>query len=127
MKKKIEDRTDLHFLVDTFYKAIREDETLGPIFNNTISDWPEHINHLTDFWESNLFFKDKYKGNPALKHRAVDNKHDNSISALHFGIWLNHWFATLDTYFVGEKVLLAKNRARNMGSHLMLKIFEARN
>lgn len=125
-KKEIENREDVYFLVDTFYKIIRKDETLGAIFNNTISDWPKHIDHLTDFWESNLFFKDKYRGNPARKHQVVDSKHNNSISAFHFGIWLNHWFAVLEKYFTGEKALLAKNRARNMGTHIMLKIFEAR-
>ena len=35
---------DVTLMVDTFYRAIREDDLLGPIFNNIIQDrWPEHL------------------------------------------------------------------------------------
>jgi hemoglobin len=44
----------------------------------------------------------------------------------HFGVWLNYWFETFDFLFEGERVQVAKNRARKMGSHLYLKLFEAR-
>ena len=124
--KEITNRSDVCFLVDTFYSKVRIDKILGPIFNSAISDWPNHIKHLSDFWESNLFLVNKYKGNPAQKHQEVDVNNNNTIEALHFGIWLNYWFETLDQYFEGEKADLAKNRARKMVSHLFLKIYERR-
>jgi hemoglobin len=84
------------------------------------------LERLTDFWETNLFFVNKFKGNPVRKHQEVDAKKKQTINALHFGVWLNYWMETLETHFTGERATLAKNRARNMGTHLFLKIFEAR-
>jgi len=124
--KAIENRDDVQLLVTEFYKKIRTDELLGPIFNKAILDWPQHHEQLTDFWESQLFFVAKFKGNPVLKHIQVDAQNKYSIAALHFGVWLNYWFETLDALFEGECALRAKNRARNMGSHFYLKIHQAR-
>ena len=126
MKKEIENRADVFFLVDTFYTKIRADDLLGPIFNDVIDDWPAHLVRLTDFWETNLFFVNKFKGNPVRKHQEVDAKNKQTINALHFGVWLNYWMETLETHFTGERAALAKNRARNMGTHLFLEIFSAR-
>ena len=91
-----------------------------------ITDWDEHLEKLTDFWESNLFFKKKYTGNPLTKHVEVDKQQKGTINEMHFGVWLNLWFQTIDNLFVGEVAQLAKNRARNMGTFIHLKIFEAR-
>lgn len=126
MHKEIVNRQDVFTLVTTFYDKVRKDPLLGPIFNTAITDWDKHLQHLTNFWESNLFFVKKYTGNPLQKHVAVDNSNNNSINEMHFGVWLNLWFQTIDELFVGERAQLAKNRARNMGTFIHLKIFEAR-
>ena len=126
MKHDIQDRTDVHLLVTTFYAKIRQDEVLGPIFNVQIHDWDTHLEHLTDFWESSLFFVNKYKGNPLEKHIEVDAAVKNTISEHHFGIWLNYWIQTLDDLFEGEKTNIAKNRARKMGTFIYVKLFQAR-
>ncbi len=126
MKKEIENRDDVFLLVHTFYAKIRDDALLGPIFNKHIKDWPQHESRLTDFWETNLFFVNKFKGNPMLKHRMVDAASNHAINEMHFGVWLNHWFQTLDSLFVGEKANIAKNRARNMGTFFHMNMFEAK-
>ena len=126
MKNDISNREDIYKLVTTFYGKIRKDKVLGPIFNAHIKDWEPHFERLTDFWETNLFFQKKFKGNPLLKHQLVDAASGNKITAYHFGIWLNHWFNTLDTLFEGTNVEKAKNRARSMGSFMYLKMFTAR-
>lgn len=64
MKKEIEDRSDVYKLVCTFYAKVRKHDLLGPIFERHIDDWPAHLERLTDFWETNLFFVAKFKGNP---------------------------------------------------------------
>ncbi|RLJ68643.1 hemoglobin [Lacinutrix venerupis] len=129
-KKDIDSRKDVAFLVDSFYTKIRKDKTLGPIFNNAIKDWNKHLNHLTTFWESSLFFskklEHKYIGNPLEVHAKVDKDNNYSITELHFGIWLNYWSQTIDELFKGEVAENAKRRARKMGTFLYLKIFEAR-
>lgn len=125
-KKDITSRDDIANLVNTFYGKIRQDELLGPIFNSVINDWDSHLELLTDFWETNLFFVKKYAGNPLQKHVAVDKQFNNSINEFHFGTWLTIWHQTIDTMFEGSVAQLAKNRARNMSTFMNLEIFKSR-
>lgn len=64
MKKEIQTRTDVYQLVDCFYKKVRRDTLLGPIFNQAIDDWLKHLQRLTDFWETNLFLCQNSKAIP---------------------------------------------------------------
>ncbi|WP_034040368.1 group III truncated hemoglobin [Wocania ichthyoenteri] len=129
-KKDIETRDDVFLLVSSFYIKVRKDIVLGPFFNDVIKDWDEHLEKLTTFWESSLFMtrklEKKYKGNPLEAHVKVDKENNNAISELHFGLWLNLWFQTIDELFEGDYAENAKRRARKMGTFLYLKIFEAR-
>lgn len=130
MKHDIQNRDDVFLLVNEFYIKVRKDPVLGPFFNTVIKDWDIHIAHLTTFWESSLFMTKKleqrYKGNPLEVHVKVDKENNHSITELHFGIWLNLWFATLDELFEGEIAENAKRRARKMGTFLYLSLFQAR-
>lgn len=126
MKQDIKTRDDVFLLVSSFYVKVRKDAVLGPFFNNVITDWDAHIHRLTDFWESSLFLKTKYLGNPLAVHVKVDQENNNSISELHFGLWLNLWFETIDELFMGDYADNAKQRARKMGTFLYLNIFQAR-
>lgn len=126
-KTDIQNRADVRLLVETFYAKIRTHEILGPIFNPIVSDWKAHFDLLTDFWETQLFLKRKYHGNPVAVHQEVDDKMDNSITSEHFGLWLNVWFATIDELFTGDTAWIAKNRAQKMSTMLFLKIYEHRN
>lgn len=126
MKKEIETRIDVFLLVNEFYKKVRKDQFLEPFFNSTITNWPSHIEHLTDFWEANLFLKNTFRGNPVIKHQMVDKKFNHSIESYHFGIWLNLWFQTLDELFEGELVDLAKDRARKLGTHFLISLVRKR-
>ncbi len=126
VKKDISTRADIFLLVSKFYEKVRKDAVLGPFFNDTISDWDAHLEHLTTFWESSLFLKTKYYGNPLEAHAKVDAAHNYSITEMHFGLWLNLWLQTIDELYAGDYAENAKRRARKMGSFLYLKIFEAR-
>ena len=126
MKKDIQNREDISILVRSFYKDIRTHETLGPIFNSNITDWESHFELLTDFWETQLFLKRKYYGNPVTAHQEVDKAMNGTITSEHFGLWLNLWFATIDRLFDGETAWIAKNRAQKMSTMLFMKIFEQR-
>ena len=126
MRKQIENRDDITLLVATFYDKIRADKEIGFFFSETITNWEEHLEKLTDFWETNLFASKKYQGNPIIAHKEVDKKFDQQITSAIFGIWLNLWFATLDELFEGENVDILKRRARKMGTFLFMNIFESR-
>ncbi|MCH4824457.1 group III truncated hemoglobin [Gramella lutea] len=126
MKEDLKDRADLKRLVINFYTKVRKDKEIGYFFNNSIKNWEQHFEKLTDFWESNLFFTGSFKGNPALAHIKVDSDHDNSISEYHFGIWLNLWFQSIDELYSGELAERLKQNARKMSTHLFLRIYQSR-
>ncbi len=122
----INNREDVNLLVKTFYTKVRADEHIGPIFNEIISDWDHHLELLTDFWETNLFFVQKYRGNPVQAHIGVDQSIAHEITNEHFGTWLRLWVNTVDELFEGKKATLAKERARNMSGVLFMRIFQSR-
>lgn len=124
----INNREDISKLVHTFYAKIRKNELLGPIFNSHISEkqWPDHLEKLTDFWETNLFGIAKFKGSPSTKHINVDKKINHSITQTHFGSWLQLWFETIDQLFEGEVALKAKQSARKMATGQFLTIWNNR-
>lgn len=125
-KNDIKNREDVFFLVSKCYEKVKKDDILGSFFNETIKDWDAHLDHLTTFWESRLFLKTKDYRNPIETHVKVDANHNNSITELHFGLWLNIWLQAIDELFEGHYAEKAKRRARKMGTFLYLKIFEAR-
>ena len=125
-RKDIQNRKDVQLLVETFYGKIRNDKVLGPIFNGIISDWDRHLTLLTDFWETQLFLKRKYYGNPVTAHQEMDAKMEHRITSEHFGLWLNLWFATIDELFQGETAWIAKNRAQKMSTMLFMQIYQNR-
>ena len=49
MKEDLKERADINKLVVTFYSKVRKNEEIGYFFNNTIQDWDEHLEKLTDF------------------------------------------------------------------------------
>lgn len=122
-QKLIEDKADVATLVSTFYAKVRKDKVLGPIFNASITDWECHLALLTDFWETQLFLKRTYFGNPVTAHQEVDKKMNHSITSEHFGLWLNLWFETIDQLYTGEVAWIAKNRAQKMSTMLFMKIY----
>ncbi|CAM1368865.1 Globin [Tenacibaculum litopenaei] len=128
MKREITERRDVKLLVTTFYDKIKRDDFIGPIFVQTIPEetWEAHLEKLTDFWETNLFFVRKFKGNPMKAHQDVDKNFQFSIEQKHFGKWLELWFSTVDELFVGTKAHEAKERARNIASMLFFRMYEAK-
>ncbi len=69
-------------LVDTFYERVRRDESLGPIFNAIVPDWPLHLATLKDFWSTVLLTSGRYKGDPMMTHLQLP------LDPEHFTRWL---------------------------------------
>jgi hemoglobin len=126
MKKNIENRKDIALLVHSFYAKIRKDTNIGQFFNDVIQDWDEHLEKLTDFWEMNLFGGKNYHGNPIKTHIEVDKQSGSIISSHEFGIWLNHWFDTIDELYEGQNADTLKRRARKMSTMLYMNMFNNR-
>ena len=78
-------------LVDRFYTTVRADDLLGPIFARAVTDWPEHLARLKQFWRSILHSTGEFTGNPMRTHMAL-----GQLDEAHFARWLNLFYATLE-------------------------------
>jgi len=116
MKKDIEDFKDIQLLVDTFYSKVRKNPVIGGIFESSIEDWPTHLEILYSFWESLLFDKNTYTGNPLAVHMAMP------LEEQHFEVWLGLWRETHEELFVGPRSQEAIQRAELIAQIFQRKI-----
>ena len=119
--KDIQHREDIKILIDAFYKKVLQDDVIGFIFKETISFvWERHIPVMYDFWDSILFHTAVYKGNPMLKHMALNDKIE--LTDERFDRWIFLWEGTVDENFQGEKADMAKQKALMMRTLMVHKI-----
>jgi hemoglobin len=105
-------REDIIVLVDSFYAKVRQDELIGPIFNDVARvDWAEHLPKLYNFWSDLLLGTDEYHGRPFPPHMRL------GLQIEHFERWLKLFLQTVDEHFVGIKALEAKQRALRIGQN----------
>jgi hemoglobin len=106
-------------LVSLFYERVREHESLGPVFNDAIESWPEHLDKLIAFWSSVMLTTGRYKGNPVAAHL----KHGARMSPELFQRWLALWNST--TAEVMEPVAAAalQTKAARIAESLQLALF----
>ena len=123
-KKEIENRKDIELLVDTFYEKVLKDETIGYIFSEVAKiDLAKHMPLMHDFWETTLFHKAIYKGNPMKVHLDLNIK--IPLNKRHFDQWLWMFNETVDELFYGEKADLAKTRALSIATVMQIKIHQS--
>ncbi|MDQ0967372.1 hemoglobin [Flavobacterium sp. W4I14] len=121
MKKDIHNREDIILLVDTFYKNVALNKQIGPIFTDVAKvDWSHHLPKMYDFWESILFGKAIYKGNPMLTHFTLNEQTPLQTEA--FETWKNLFFQTVDDLFAGENADLIKQKAQSIADLMHFKI-----
>ncbi|MFZ1497953.1 MAG: group III truncated hemoglobin [Saprospiraceae bacterium] len=122
----IKSRKDIETLVNSFYLKVRNNEIIGFIFDDVAHvDWEHHLPRMYDFWETTLFGKAVYKGNPIIKHILLSKK--TPMDALHFDTWLALWKQTVDENFIGETANEAKQKAQNISALMLYKIQNANN
>lgn len=121
MKPNISSRTDIQFLIDSFYTKVRQDATIGHIFNDIAKvDWLAHLPRMYDFWEAVLFQTGDYSGNPMFVHKQLNQK--VPLLKEHFVQWQNLFLQTVDELFEGDKAELAKQRAQSIATMMQIKI-----
>jgi hemoglobin len=82
-------------LVHRFYAKVRKDPLLGPVFNDVAKvDWDHHLPLLCQFWNSVMFGKREYYGDPYTKHMLLASK--TELSEAHFARWLELFNDTAD-------------------------------
>ncbi len=117
MKTDIRNLDDVKILVNTFYRNIRENNLLGPIFEERIKDnWPPHLEKMYKFWDSILFGSATYNGKPFPPHAIMN------IGQEHFSVWLDLFKQTVDELFVGANANEAKHRADKIAEIFVYKI-----
>ena len=121
MKKDIEKRSDIEQLVDHFYEKVKRDPTIGYIFNDIAKvDWQHHLPIMYAFWESIIFNKNSYSGNPMAIHAKLNRQ--TPLTAAHFKQWLHLFTTTVDELFQGRKAQLAKERAASIAAVIEAKV-----
>lgn len=73
---------EISTLVDRFYAKVQLDPEIGPIFNETIEDWPTHLALLKNFWSTVMLTTGRYKGDPMMTHLQLP------LEPNHFNRWL---------------------------------------
>lgn len=114
---EIADIEDIKVLVNRFYDRVREDELLGPIFNEVIRDrWPEHLEKMHRFWQTVLLGEHTYHGSPFPPHARLP------LEKQHFERWLELFNSTVEEHFEGTIAEEAKWRANKMADMFHHKI-----
>jgi len=122
---KLETRGDIELLVNTFYKKVASDPTIGPFFTEVAKvDWDYHLPKMYSFWETLLFGQASYKGNPMAKHFPINEL--VAIEKFHFEHWLKLWSETVNGLFAGEMADLAIYKAGNIARLMAHKMETAR-
>ena len=123
--KLLESREDIEFLVNTFYKKVAKDETIGFFFTDVAKvNWDLHLPKMYAFWESLLFGQASYKGYPMAMHFPVNEK--VAIEKPHFAHWIKLWTETVEENFEGEKAEAAVYKASNIANLMAYKMEVAR-
>ncbi|MEO1053929.1 MAG: group III truncated hemoglobin [Bacteroidota bacterium] len=121
--RDIETRSDIEFMVDSFYRKVQNDTVIGYFFNEVVElDWQKHIPTMYDFWETTLLNNIKYKGNPMKVHLSLHQK--SQLEPHHFDKWLKLFRETVDEHFAGSKAELAKTRALSIATVMQIKIHQ---
>lgn len=114
MKKELTDRADVELLVTEFYKKVRADQKLAPVFAHV--DWEHHTPIIINFWSSLLLGDQSYQGNPFKKHVSLP------IKQQHFAQWLELFKQTLQENFEGEKASEALDRANSIAKMFQFRL-----
>jgi hemoglobin len=83
--KRLGGRAVLASLLNHFYADVRQHQLLGPVFEQYIDDWPEHIEKIADFWTQVAGGPANYGGGMPARHIPL------GLRVAHFQAWLGLW------------------------------------
>lgn len=117
----IRSRNDIVQLLKAFYKKVYLDEALRPFFTEVVNvDVASHVELLADFWESVLFGKEGYQGNPMRIHEALHER--RALESQHFERWIALFCQTIDEAWFGLNSNRLKTRARGIATLMRTKL-----
>jgi len=104
-------------LVTRFYGKARLDPMIGPVFEDAVDDWDQHLSKLCDFWSSVMLTSGRYKGNPMIAHVK------QPIEPEFFERWLGLWHETAGEVFAPEAAAQFDFKAQRIAESLKLALF----
>ena len=105
-------RDKLLHLLKHFYADIRQHKLLGPIFSEHITDWPAHLELITDFWSTVTGGPAVYSGRMPLKHIPLGLREEHFTAWL--GLWEHHCQAWLTEECAAELIEVAQTVAARL-------------
>lgn len=114
------DEAALAALVESFYRRVRADDVLGPVFARAIADeeWPAHLERMTAFWSSVTLTSGRYHGDPMRAHL----KHRDAIAPDMFLRWLAFWEEAARERLAPEDAESIIAKARRIAESLKLAL-----
>jgi len=124
--KDIENREDIINVVNTFYDNVNNNSELSYFFNDvTQLNWEVHLPKMYDFWETILFHKPIFKGNPMRKH--INLHKIAPLKKENFDTWIQLFEATVDGLYQGEVATQMKIRATSIATAIQLNTVYQKN
>ncbi|MFC0283519.1 group III truncated hemoglobin [Camelimonas abortus] len=114
------DAASIRRLVERFYQRVRADDELGPVFNDAVHDWPEHLETLTGFWRSVMLGEKRYHGRPVPAHF----RHRARMAPHMFARWLALWRMTAQEIFAPEDAAAFVERAEMIARSLQYALYQ---
>ncbi|MCO5734318.1 group III truncated hemoglobin [Rhizobium sp. SSA_523] len=105
---------DIMLVLSRFYAKARRDAELGPVFNDAVKDWSEHLQRLEDFWSSLMLTTGRYKGNPVAMHLI----HADRIEPHMFVRWLKLWEETTNELVSADVAWEMQTKAARIAERL---------
>ncbi|MCB2107342.1 MAG: group III truncated hemoglobin [Rhodobacteraceae bacterium] len=110
------DESMIDRLVREFYRRVKEDPLLGPVFSARISDWEPHLQKMHEFWSSVVLMTGRYHGQPMEKHMLLP------VDARHFDRWIMLFTKTSRSICPPVAAQHFNERARRIAQSLELNI-----
>lgn len=117
------DEPSIARLVHRFYEQVRDDATLGPIFDRHLEGrWAEHLDKMVDFWSMVLLGARRFQGNPRAVHAALAAE----VDPADFEVWLELFRRTAHEVFTPELAEGLHARAAMVAGGLKQAMFGSR-
>ncbi|HWJ70314.1 MAG TPA: group III truncated hemoglobin [Sphingobium sp.] len=113
------DEAGLERLIPRFYARVRADDQLGPVFNDIVDDWPDHLDKLVAFWSSVMLTSGRYKGNPMMAHV----RHHSRMTPELFTRWLEIWAEVTNELMTRASAAALQGKAARIAKSLQLGLF----
>jgi hemoglobin len=108
---------EIALLVERFYAKVRKDPEIGPVFNDAVQDWDEHIALLKNFWSSVLLASGRYKGSPMMAHLPLP------IERQFFDRWLQLFAETAHEVMPASLAFMVIGKAERIADTLKLGLY----